>query len=439
MWLFDVLRPAPRAANVPEAAIADIYRHRRVQLFVAVYLGYALYYVVRKNITVALPPLMAELGLTKLQMGIILSLFDATYAFSKIVNGPLCDRTNPRYFMAIGLLGTALANFCFGFSSIPVLFGLWWILNGFFQSMGSPVGPKAIASWFSTRERGRFYGVWNTCHNLGAALSVVVSGMVVQYFGWRYGFFVPGTIAFLGAGFVAWRMLDRPESVGLPPIQEYHGELPKGTVYDTQETAWQLFRNYVLTNHRIWLLAVASMLIYMVRNGIANWGVTFLSEARNYSLAHSGFTASFFEWMGIPGTLIAGFLADRFFPRRNLVVAAMYLVCLVFAVLGIWLAPRGSPVLDACAFGLCGFLVYGAQMICTGIGPLSMVPRRAAASAVALTGALSYVGSVITSTLSGHLTDALGWHATFAFWAVCGFLAVLVISPLVFSRRGSLT
>jgi len=90
------------------------------------------------------------------------------------------------------------------------------------------VGPKAMASWFSTQERGRFYGFWNTCHNLGAAVSVVVSGMVVQHFGWRFGFFVPGTIALFGAAFVAWRMLDRPESVGLPPIQEYHGELPGG-------------------------------------------------------------------------------------------------------------------------------------------------------------------------------------------------------------------
>jgi len=98
-----------------------------------------------------------------------------------------------------------------------------------------------------------------------------------------------------------------------------------------------------VTDYRIWLLGVASMLIYMVRNGIANWGVTFLSETRTTSLSHAGFISSSFEWMGIPGTLLAGFVADRFFPARNLAVAGIYLVCLAFAVLGTWFVPQALP------------------------------------------------------------------------------------------------
>lgn len=63
------------------------------------------FYLIRKNIAVVLPYLMDSLALSKTQMGIILSLFSATYAVAKLVNGPLCDRSNPRFFMALGLTG----------------------------------------------------------------------------------------------------------------------------------------------------------------------------------------------------------------------------------------------------------------------------------------------------------------------------------------------
>ena len=55
--------------------------------------------------------------LSKTEMGIILSLFSATYAIAKLINGPLCADIGPPYFMAVGLAGAALVNLFFGLSS----------------------------------------------------------------------------------------------------------------------------------------------------------------------------------------------------------------------------------------------------------------------------------------------------------------------------------
>ena len=126
------LKKAPAAPRIPDLQIPQTYRHYRIQAFYSVYLGYAFFYIVRKNIAISLPSLMDQLHLSKTEMGIVLSLFSATYALAKLINGPLCDRSNPRYFMAIGLAGAAVVNLFFGLSSSIYFIAMFWILNGFF-------------------------------------------------------------------------------------------------------------------------------------------------------------------------------------------------------------------------------------------------------------------------------------------------------------------
>jgi len=394
-------------------------------------LGYATFYLIRKNIASALPSLMQQLQLSKSSMGMVMSFFNAVYALAKLINGPWCDRSNPRTFMALGLAGAAVMNLFFGLSSSLLFFVVFWAANGFFQSMGSPVGPKTMANWFSAGERGRYYGFWNTCHNFGSFLILMLGGFIIEKMGWRYGFYLPGCLAFLGALFVAWKMLDRPESVGLPPIQEYHGEVPKNTLQEGDETAGELFRNYVVKNPRIWILSFACMLIYMVRCGLGDWGVTYLAEVKASSVGWASFKSSFLELMGIPGTILAGFLSDKLFRGHSLRVAILYLIGMSVTVVMIYFVPKGHGALDAMAFGASGFFIYGAQMISTGLAPLELVPRKAVASAVGLTGAMSYLGAVLTSTFSGLITDHLGWKGTFVFWLACGILAIGFILPLL--------
>ncbi|MDX9883559.1 MAG: MFS transporter [Prolixibacteraceae bacterium] len=431
----DYLKSAPAVAPLPEGQLASAYRKYRVQVFLSVYFGYAFFYLIRKNLSIALPAMMDSLQLSKTQMGVILSLFGATYALAKLVNGPLCDRSNPRYFMAFALFGAAVVSIFFGLSSSIWFFGIFWILNGYFQSMGSPIGPKTMANWFSSKERGKYYSIWNTCHNIGSFAIVLAGGFIVERMGWRFGFFLPAALCLAGALLVAWKMQDRPESVGLPPIQVYHGEVEKNTVMDTNESAKELFQKYVLRNPRIWLLAFSCMLIYMVRYGLGDWGVTYLTEVKKISISSGGIKSSFLELMAIPGTILAGFIADKFFPKKNLVVALIYIVGVIASVLFIYYLPGNAGIWDGVAFGMAGFFIYGAQMVCTGLGPLALVPRRAVASAVGLTGAMSYIGTFLTSIISGWISDQWGWTSTFIFWIACAFIAVLILIPLVVSRN----
>lgn len=432
--MFDFLKRAPDRPKLSAEEIDHSYPQRRWQVFYSVYLGYAAFYVVRKNISAALPALMKHLEISKSQMGIILSLFNAMYALAKLINGPWCDRSNPRYFMAVGLLGAAVMNIFFGLSSSIILFGFFWLMNGFFQSMGSPVGPKTMANWFSARERGRFYGMWNTCHNFGSFFILLTGGFMIERWGWRAGFYIPGLIAATATALVVWKMLDRPESVGLPPIQEYHGEQAPNSLHEGDESGAQLFKTYVLSNPRIWVLSLLCMLVYIVRYGVGDWAVTYLSEVKGSTVGWASLKSSFLELMGIPGTLLAGYLADKLFKGKSMRVTIVYLLFMCLSIFLIYIIPPGHGALDAICFGAAGFFIYGVQMISTGLAPLEMVPRKAVASAVGLTGAMSYLGAVLTSTLTGILSDHYGWSGAFAFWIGCGVISILIAVILLTTK-----
>src|SRR5438552_10570906 len=115
----DLFRP-PAHTNAPAEdpiALRGRYRRwRRLQLQHA-FVGYAVFYLVRKNIPIALPLLQRDLGIGKAALGSYLTLHDLMYGVSKFGNGLIGDRANPRYFMALGLAASAAMNLAFGLSS----------------------------------------------------------------------------------------------------------------------------------------------------------------------------------------------------------------------------------------------------------------------------------------------------------------------------------
>src|SRR5688500_8453096 len=123
------------------------------------FVGYAVYYFVRKNISIALPLLEKDLGVSKAQLGGYLTAGDAIYGVSKLGNGFIGDRVSARWFMALGLALSALMNGLFGLVSSGVAMGIIWVLNGWFQGMGFPPCARILAHWFAPGERGRMWGI----------------------------------------------------------------------------------------------------------------------------------------------------------------------------------------------------------------------------------------------------------------------------------------
>src|SRR5690242_20796989 len=119
------------------------YWQRRI--LVGATFGYTLYYFCRVDISIAIPFMQKSLGTSKTELGLIVSGLQIAYGAGKFLNGVIGDRLNPRYFMAVGLLLSGLANLAFSQCTSLELLAFIWMLNGWFQSMGFPAGAKLLS------------------------------------------------------------------------------------------------------------------------------------------------------------------------------------------------------------------------------------------------------------------------------------------------------
>jgi len=139
--MFGIFKPKAHIARLPEDQSDGTYKSLRCQLFLGIFVGYAGYYLVRKNFSLAMPYLI-EQGYNRGDLGVALAAVSIAYGLSKFLMGSVSARSNPRYFLTAGLVMSAVVMFCFGFfpwatGSITAMFILLF-LNGWFQGMGWP-------------------------------------------------------------------------------------------------------------------------------------------------------------------------------------------------------------------------------------------------------------------------------------------------------------
>ena len=393
------------------------YWQRRI--LTSTIVGYALYYLVRKNLSVAMPA-MQEYGIDKVQLGWFLTAHGIVYGVSKFANGILGDRANARWFMTFGLVVCAVLNILFGLSSAVVTLGLLWTLNGWFQGMGYPPCARLMTHWFSPRELATKMGIWNMSHSIGAGAVVVLCGYLVER-DWRLCFFVPAGIALVGAAWLAWRLRDTPESLGMPPVE--------GTV-DLEHEAEPLGRSLqrlVFANPHIWLLAIANFFVYSVRYGMLDWGPTFLKEARGIDLKSATWFVAGYEMFGLLGMVLGGWITDRYFAGRGARVCLVYMVLCTITLLLFWLLPNQSRLTSASLLCMAGFFIYGPQSL-IGAAAANMATKRAAAAAVGLTGFFGYLSTAVSGVGIGALVKHNGWDAGFLMFLACGVVGTLLFA-----------
>ena len=71
------------------------------RMLVTTIIGYTLFYFLRKNLSLAMPGLAQDYGITKSSLGLFLTLHGVVYGLGKFVVGPISDRSRPRRFLMV--------------------------------------------------------------------------------------------------------------------------------------------------------------------------------------------------------------------------------------------------------------------------------------------------------------------------------------------------
>jgi OPA family glycerol-3-phosphate transporter-like MFS transporter len=394
----------------------------------ATFIGYATFYFVRNNLPVVSKEMGQALHYSKSQIGDLLALTAIAYGIGKFVMGAWSDRSNPRYFMPAGLLLTAACNFAFGaISSYPVHLALW-TLNGLAQGMGWAPCGRTLGHWYSVNERGTVFAFWNIAVNVGGGLTGLIAAYSTAWMGWRSAFYVPGILAVLCAIYLIVRLRDTPQSVGLPPIEEYRNDYPIDNERNREAELGtrELLVRYVLKNRYMWLFAAANFFVYLSRYSMLDWGPTYLKEVKHATLEQGGISTAIYELGGIFSVLLMGWLSDKTGGRRGMIsVLCMVPVFLAFA--GILYAPAGLLWLNMTLFGIVGFFIYPPVMLLPVMG-LDFSSKKAIGTTAGFIGLFGYLGRTVQGKLLGTLAEQYGWNVSFYAILVSTFLGIVILA-----------
>ena len=414
------------------------YRYWEWRTIIVLSIGYALFYFVRKNLGMAIPAMEAELGISKTQLGIFLTLHSLIYGCSRFVNGLLVDRFSKKRIMALGLLLTCVVNLFICFSpklnglltlldaegkatlGLVYLIGSLWVLNGYIQGMGVPPCVSLLAHWIKPDELATKQSVWNVSHTLGAGLVVALCGFMLDRFGysaWYLCFIVPALVALVGVPMLFFGLKDDPSEVGLPPVEKMNenagDKLEEENPFEniSGDLYKKIINKMVFANPYIWILGISNFCVYVIRLTILDWGASFLTEEKGMDIAEAGGLLATTEIVGgTLGMLLAGWLSDKLFKSK---AHRTCFFCVVFATLAFFLFWKcNSLVMSFVYLVISAFFIYGPQAL-YGVCASQQATKYAAGTGNGIVGVFGYASSVVSGVMFGSMAETGGWDSVF--------------------------
>ena len=390
-------------------------------------------YVLRSNMSVAGAPMATELGLSQLQLGMVLAAFAWGYAIFQFPGGVVGDLVGVRRALAgMALLWGAL-NLLVGLlpahgAASPTVLLLTLIalrfLMGAAQAPLYPViGGGTVCNWFPVSS----WALPNALQNFGLTFGSAATGPLIAWlagsYGWRASFLLTAPLAFLLAGVWWWYGRDRPSehpSVNYAERELINGGRSPARKVVPEPGAWK-----VLLRNRHLLLITAS---YFASNYVFyfffNWLFIYLIDSRGFKLLEGGFYAAAPWIAGAFGALLGGLVCDRLWRRVGARLACRICGAAGMALSGVFLiagAQAPHPIAAVVLLSLC----LAAQQFTDPVywaATIAMSGSRVSAACGVLNTGGNVVGGI--GALMVPLTvERLGWPAALASGSLFAFVA----------------
>lgn len=436
---FNWFKPLPPAeVKITDPVEIDKqYKRFRWKLFISAYIGYAMYYVTRQNLNPIAHVFKPATGMTDDQFGLMVSISLIAYGVGKFVSGMLADKSNIRVFLAFGLLASSVINLFFGYLHSFFLLVFFWTLNQSFQSMGFPPIARIFAYWFSPKERASKWTLWASAHTVGISIAAIIAAAILKYTNvfpwmqWQFVFVLSGILGIITSIFILINVTDTPESVGLPPVEEYKKvkqlvvkEKSDGDSYMT------LLRKYVLTNKYIWILSIAFLCVYYVRYVTLSWAAIFL-DSRELSKASIPLIFTLNPLVGALGGIIAGILTDKVFHGKCSPANIIYFILLGLSAYGFYIFAGPNHIFFTCFFiAAIGFFVDGPQNL-LNVQISFLTTKESVAAACGFCGLFAYIGGFLAGSGASFIKNHFGWAGVFNSCIIACIIGVFLVLSVV--------
>ncbi len=277
--------------------------------------------------------LMHAFSITAAALGNLVAIYPYVFAAMALVAGSLADTLGPRWTIALGGATMGVGAVLFGVAPTFDIAFAGRLLVGLGASVLLIAWLSLASAWFRPDEFATVSGWTQAVGNAGALVAASPLALLVEAFGWRHTFALIGGLTLLLAAVAAALIRDRPESLGLPPVNPTESAR-------TAPALAEVLRGVpgVVANRRTWppILAAGGVYTTLI-TFLGLWGVPYLTQVYGLQRVNAATVVSMLAvGMGV-GAPLVGWLSDRWLGLRRLPMvafSAIYAVCWVPLALG---------------------------------------------------------------------------------------------------------
>ena len=388
-------------------------------------------YLDRQILSILKPILDQELGWTDAQYGMIMSIFQASYAVGLTMFGWIIDKYGARMGFAISIIWWSVGALSHAFAVGVKSMGLSRVILGLGEGGNFPASIKTVTNWFSSGERVFATTLFNSGANVGALVAPATIPFIAAAWGWQSAFIAAGVLGFIWVIF--WLRMPKNPRVKLAEESAALAQAEK------EEARASIPWRKLLAYRQSWSLILVRFLTDPIWWFFLFWLPDFFSKHFGYNIKESALPLiviyALVTVLSILGGTLTKFLANRGWSLNKVrKISMLIFACCVVPVIFVQYFDMWTIV---AVLGLAGGAHQAWSASVSTLGS-DMFPKSDVASITGLSGMAGQIGSVLFQTAVGF---TLSWfaaqgnasHGYDIIFMVCGsaYLAAFVIFTLI--------
>jgi MFS family permease len=331
---------------------------------------------------VALPGIIQEFGISRLEAGALSTITLWVYRVGAILLLPLADLYGRRVLLALSVLGYSLITGLSGLAPTFLTFGIAASATRFPISVGGQLSSVMVTEQAPKKGRAQAQGLWAAGYPIGYVLVALASVAVLPTLGWRYMYF----LGIIPAILVVFVLRFIPESRHFEKVKT--DRAAQGKRLNVFQGFWQVMRTYPSESAKATFLILA----YGFWGGFGTWVPLYLNTELGLGPTTTGVWLAIWWFVAAFSTAGAGWLAQRY-GRKWTNIAFVIPAGILMATFGLWT--------NLVMIFIVGLLLASLFLMPFGQGAWGwgqeLFPTEVRATAFAATG---FVGGVLSSFYS---------------------------------------
>jgi len=377
------------------------YESRRYRNYVlgVLTLVYAVNFIDRQLLSILQESIKVDLGLSDTQLGYLGIAFAAFYVFAGIPIAQWADKSNRRNIISLSIASWSIMTVLTG-----AVQNFWQLLAarigvGVGEAGCSPPAHSMITDMYPPERRATALSTYSVGINIGIMFGILFGGIINQYFGWRWAFFVVGAPGILVALFVRFAVDEPPRGFSEQKSVE------------AEAVPFKRVLKFIAERKYLVHLSMASGLSALAGYGLTSWTASFF--IRTHDMAAE--TAILSVWLSIGagifgglGTFGFGFLSDKFGKSDKRwymwIPAIAILICMPLTALTLLIEDKSTALIVQLFPSIFTTGYLGAAL---SVFHGAVEPRMRATSSALLFLILNLVGLGFGTFVIGFVSDLL--------------------------------